>query len=494
VSTSIALHTTHELRLIALGLAVGNSSSLDDACAVAVDRIGSSLGVSCAIRAYESTRWRVIARFGTASGSEAIRATDAAIDSAIDANRALMIPVGQAPNMLELVIVRPGESTESIALTGTMFPGGVRLLDDPEWRKALGGVLTSSLQLVQLRAHRAEGDRRTDCVERFSCALVGISDSPALHRAIVEQMARAVGAEIGAMAVFVPHDNSLVITATLGYPSVLVEHVRIAPGVGVLGRVFTSGEPVLATNLAAVPGQITRRRYRTDSYIALPLAGPEGVMAVVSLTDKAGGTPFTDADLALLLRMSIPAALAVARELLRDRTNDLAHLATVDALTGLFNRRYFETRLEQELQRQLRQADDLSLLMLDLDNFKELNDTQGHLVGDLALREVADILRRAVRIFDVCGRYGGEEFVILMPGAGSSTALRIAERIRRQVEQHFSTGLRSSVPVPLTVSVGVSTATPNVTRDALVAQADAALLRAKGTGKNQVNLHDEGAQ
>jgi diguanylate cyclase len=126
--------------------------------------------------------------------------------------------------------------------------------------------------------------------------------------------------------------------------------------------------------------------------------------------------------------------------------------------------------------------------MLDLDNFKDLNDTQGHLVGDIALKEVAEILHRAVRIFDVCARYGGEEFVILMPGAGSSTALRIAERIRRQVEQHFVTGRRSGVPVPLTVSIGVSTATPSVSRDALVNQADSALLEAKATGKNQVKL------
>jgi diguanylate cyclase (GGDEF)-like protein len=301
-------------------------------------------------------------------------------------------------------------------------------------------------------------------------------------------MARAVSAEIGALAVYLPQENSLAITATIGYPAVLVEHVRLAPGDGVIGRVFTTGEAVVATNLAAIAGHPTRRRYRTDSYVALPLAGPDGVVAVVSLTDKAGSAPFTDADLGLLERMAVPAALAVVREQLRDRTNDLAHLATVDSLTGLFNRRYFETRVEQELQRQRRQCDELSLLLLDLDNFKDLNDTQGHLVGDVALKEVAEILRRAVRIFDVCARYGGEEFVILMPGAGSSTALSIAERIRRQVEQHFATGLRSGVPVPLTVSIGVSTATPSVSRDALVNQADSALLEAKATGKNQVRL------
>ncbi len=131
--------------------------------------------------------------------------------------------------------------------------------------------------------------------------------------------------------------------------------------------------------------------------------------------------------------------------------------------------------------------------MLDLDNFKELNDTQGHLVGDLALKEVADILHRAVRIFDVCARYGGEEFVILMPGAASSTALRIAERIRRQVEQHFATGLRSSVPVPLTVSIGVSTAESQRHARRVGGASRRGAAAGEGDGKNQVNLHQDGA-
>ena len=102
-------------------------------------------------------------------------------------------------------------------------------------------------------------------------------------------------------------------------------------------------------------------------------------------------------------------------------------------------------------------------------------------MGDRVLREVADILRRAVRIFDVCARYGGEEFVILMPGADAPTAFRIAERIRRQVEQHFVSGPRAGSPAAPTVSVGVSSAHPTTTRETLIAQADSALFQAKGT-------------
>jgi diguanylate cyclase (GGDEF)-like protein len=448
-----------ELRLATMGLAIGRAATFEEACRLAVREVEARLGVGCLIRAQNGMDWRTLAR------------SDDAVEPSNDAP-STRLTLGETKTAPELIV------------WGAL---------DDEWVEALGGVVTAALQLVQLRVQHREADRRTESVGRFSRALLAISDSGTLQRVILEHMARAVGAEIGALAVFLPQENSLAITATYGYPAVLVEHVRLAPGEGVLGRVFATGAPVVVSDVSAIPRQVVRRRYRTDSYIALPLTGPDGVVAVISLTDKVGGDPFTDADLSVLMLMSVPAALAVSRELMRDRTNDLAHLATVDALTGLFNRRYFETRLEQELQRQRRQMDDLSLLLLDLDNFKELNDTQGHLVGDTALKEVAEILRRAVRIFDVCARYGGEEFVILMPGAGSSTALRIAERIRRQVEQHFATGLRSGVPIPLTVSVGVSTATPDVTRDALVTRADMALLRAKATGKNQVNLHQDGA-
>lgn len=451
--------TTDELHLVTLGLAIGQASNLDEACRTAVREVESRLGAPCLIRTQNGAEWLTIACSGTAGEAVAARAS-------------ARVSLGDSSAPAELVVCGAFED---------------------DWLEALGGVVSAALQLVHLRVQRVEADRRAESVGHFSRALLAISDSSTLQRVILEHMARAVGAEIGALAVFLPQENSLAITATYGYPSVLVEHVRLVPGEGVLGRVFAAGAPVVIADVSAIPGQVARRRYRTGSYIALPLSGPDGVVAVIALTDKTSGGAFTDVDLAVLSLMSVPAALAVSRELMRDRTNDLAHLATVDALTGLFNRRYFETRLEQELQRQRRQLDDLSLLMLDLDNFKELNDTQGHLVGDTALKEVAEILRRAVRIFDVCARYGGEEFVILMPGAGASTALRIAERIRRQVEQHFVTGLRSGVPVPLTVSIGVSTASPDVTRDALVTRADTALLRAKATGKNQVNLHQDGA-
>jgi diguanylate cyclase (GGDEF)-like protein len=387
---------------------------------------------------------------------------------------ALRIPVDGGPD-LQAEIVLPRERGK-----------GPDALASPASRGLIGEVAELTAQLAVASRGLESVLARERRLESFARALVHCPDAPSLHSLIIETMARAVRADIGAIALPIPGELALGVTATYGYPSVVVEHVRQAPGEGILGRVFSTGRAVVIRDVAEQPEHARRRRYRSSSYLAFPLMGPLGVQAVIAVTDKTSGEPFDDRDLAILTSLGAPASLALGREELRERTRDLAHQATIDGLTGLFNRRYFETRLEQEIQRQRRQFDELSLLMVDLDNFKDLNDTQGHLVGDRVLREVADILRRAVRIFDVCARYGGEEFVILMPGANAPTALRIAERIRRQVEQHFASGLRSGSPVSPTVSVGVSSAQPSTTRETLISQADSALFQAKGAGKNVV--------
>jgi diguanylate cyclase (GGDEF)-like protein len=436
-----------------------SAGSLQAASAYAVDALADALERTCAIRAHDAAGARVVAISGD---------THSASPDESD----LLLPLGEAGGLtLQLWIDQPADTEDRVL------------------HAALAATLGTALRSAAANESRAADTARARRVDGIAQAVLVANDGNTLHRVIVEQMAQAVGAEIGALALNIAAENALAVTATYGYPSVVVEDVRIAPGEGVIGHVFASGQPLLEASVSRRSSHARRRRYRSDSCVALPLTGIDGVAAVVALTDKNGTGTFDEQDLALLARMSVPAALALAREQLRDRTVDLAHLATVDGLTGLFNRRYFETRLEQEIQRQRRQFDELALLLVDLDNFKELNDTQGHLVGDRVLREVADILRRAVRIFDVCARYGGEEFVILMPGASAPTALRIAERIRRQVELHFASGLRSAAPVSVTVSVGVSTAAPTTSRETLIAQADSALLWAKASGKNVVNIY-----
>jgi diguanylate cyclase (GGDEF)-like protein len=438
---------------------------MDTVWARTAARVASLTGRRCVIRVPENGGWRVVAGGDTWDPAVLQGALRIPVDGGSDRQAEVVLlpqlPGGSAADPLDCALAR--------GLIGDAVESAVQL-----------DLVSSSLEAVRSREKRRDA---------FVRALVLQTDRGALHSLIVETMARVVGAEIGAFAVPLAGEQALGVTATFGYPSAVVEHVRQAPGEGILGRVYATGQAVVVRDVADVPDHARRRRYRSRSYLAFPISGAEGVLAVVAVTDRADARPFDNADLMLLTSFAAPASLALAREMLRERTRELGHLATVDGLTALFNRRYFEMRLEQEIQRQRRQQDELALLMIDLDNFKSLNDSQGHLVGDRVLREVADILRRAVRIFDVCGRYGGEEFAILMPGANAPTALRVAERIRRQVEQHFASGLRSGAAICPTVSLGVATATPATTRETLIAHADAALFQAKREGKNAVCLH-----
>jgi len=156
-------------------------------------------------------------------------------------------------------------------------------------------------------------------------------------------------------------------------------------------------------------------------------------------------------------------------------------------VTQLLNRRALVDRLTHELERARRYTTPLALLMVDLDHFKDINDTHGHLVGDEALREVARLLQGAVRTVDLVGRYGGEEFVIVLPETNPEGAVAFAERLREKVAHHdFASEILPSLKI--TVSIGVA-AFPAPTIDSvddLFARSDEALYRAKAAGRNLV--------
>jgi diguanylate cyclase (GGDEF)-like protein len=161
----------------------------------------------------------------------------------------------------------------------------------------------------------------------------------------------------------------------------------------------------------------------------------------------------------------------------------------VDGLTGIYNQKYFKMQLEAELNRAFNHNYKTSLIMIDVDYFKKFNDTHGHLLGDLVLKEVASILKKFVKINDVLARYGGEEFAILIPETDMENACKIAEQIRQKVLLHKFLG-RDNQEVKLSVSIGVYTHNPliegKVNKEDFIDRADTALYRAKNEGRNQV--------
>lgn len=309
--------------------------------------------------------------------------------------------------------------------------------------------------------------------------------SPACQ-VIVEAMATAVCARLATIAIVDPADRRLAIKATHGYPLILVEHMQIEAGDGIFGTALETGR-VLRMPGGWAPGLPGRRRprYRTDSFIALPIIAGEEVLAVVCVADRLDDQPFTRTDLSAMRALAAPAALALARERAAARAEAYAHAAAVDPLSGLFNRRYFHVRLEEELQRSRRHEIPLALLMMDLDDFKAVNDMHGHLAGDLVIKETADIVRRAVRVFDVCTRFGGEEFAVIMPASNLESAMAVAERIRARVAAYRPTD-RPLETLRLSVSIGLALSEPGMTVRDLIHRADEALYVSKRAGKNRV--------
>lgn len=241
--------------------------------------------------------------------------------------------------------------------------------------------------------------------------------------------------------------------------------------------------PVILMTARGKGGKVEGLELGADDYLVKPVDPLELAARVKSM---------------LRLKVLQDALVAKARELdlanhaLLEKKKELEKLSRTDGLTGLFNRRYFEERFTGEFERSRRYRSALSLLMLDVDDFKRLNDTRGHPFGDAVLRGVAELVRIALRDVDLIGRYGGEEFIAALPETSPREARTVAERLRHAIADfpfHDSAAER----VHVSASLGIATfPAPGIDRpEELVRAADDALYRAKTAGKNRVVVAEE---
>ena len=220
------------------------------------------------------------------------------------------------------------------------------------------------------------------------------------------------------------------------------------------------------------------------SYLTLPLAVEGEIIGCISLnSDQSNAFDAQDLQFFSVIGYQMSATLKHFQ-----RFNSVKTMAIYDTLTSIYNRRYFEERLIGEAQKAFYGGSSLSLVMVDIDHFKKVNDTFGHTEGDKVLREIASLLKTSVRKKDTVARYGGEEFILILPEAGLEEASMIAERIRRLVENTpFEVG---KARMNLTVSFGISNFPSHQARskEDLVKMADMALYDAKRKGRNQVRI------
>jgi diguanylate cyclase (GGDEF)-like protein len=165
----------------------------------------------------------------------------------------------------------------------------------------------------------------------------------------------------------------------------------------------------------------------------------------------------------------------------------LIELVGTDILTGCINRRAFESRLSREWRQARRRSSTLALLMIDIDHFKDINDSHGHAAGDIVLTEIGEIMRKTARETDTVARVGGDEFVVMLPDTAWQGAMTFAERLRRNVDEH-TFAEDGKKPMAITVSVGVALAKGSdpVTEEDLLQTADRSLYKAKSGGRNRI--------
>ncbi len=316
----------------------------------------------------------------------------------------------------------------------------------------------------------------------FFKALTSFTSVDDVCSLIVDGCNGILGAEISCVYLFNREDWTLDLRAAQGRPQYEFR-LRVPISETILGHAYREGpinesdvsHDATSTAWALDPGTVS-------SQAAVPLRAGENVFGVMIM---AASSPreLSAVEMERLEVLGSQASLSLQNALLHE---ELERLSVTDRLTELYNHGYFKQRLEEEFQRSVRFGHPLSLIMIDIDDFKEFNDSFGHPRGDRVLKSVSSVIRGNLRDMDIAARYGGEEFVVLLPETECDGATMVAERIRAEVE-HVRYEIADSVEVSRTVSIGVATY-PGAVESALslLEMADAAMYRGKRAGKNQV--------
>lgn len=334
----------------------------------------------------------------------------------------------------------------------------------------------------------SEERRRVDELNALRATMADISSELELSnllQAILERATSLLDAAGGDLGLYDPGrgDIQIVVSHNMGLD---YAGTRMALGEGAMGMVAQTLEPLIIDDYSSWAGRSSQ--YEEERYYAVmaaPLLNGGRLIGVVGVVHRDPARKFGASDLNLLNLFAQQATIAVENARLYSQAQ---LLAVTDPLTGLTNRRQFFILAEKEFRRVQRYGSPLSAIMLDVDDFKRVNDSYGHAVGDEVLRLLAEYCQNDLRRVDLVARYGGEEFVILLPETGLDSAMHAAERLRDHISRN-PPQVRGLI-IPITVSIGLAIMSPDI-RDveSLIDHADQAMYTAKQSGRNRIEIY-----
>lgn len=360
------------------------------------------------------------------------------------------------------------------------------------------------LMVVRAVMHLALRNRQLSMISDLMLRLNQMYSADALLHELVENLTALAYATT--CAVLVPDDRGVLVPRAVKGPSAEVEgrmrRVRIRAGDGTIGQAFADRRPRMRRRMKRRPDPTLDEGLRVyqenlrpyiESLLAVPIYFQEVSFGVLVLS-HAETNAFSRRDAEMLQILAAQTAVGLANV---ERFHRTEERTLVDELTGLYNYRYFDGAIVGLCGQADRSGVPLSLLVVDLDHFKQVNDSYGHPAGNEVLRSVAQLLRQQVREQDLVCRYGGEEFTIILPGATLETAAQIAERLRRTVEQTSiplpPAGNTTILPLRVTVSIGAASYPDTAdSPQSLLRNADRAMyVGSKQAGRNRVAVYEQ---
>lgn len=304
---------------------------------------------------------------------------------------------------------------------------------------------------------------------------------------IMKKTKEMTKAEVWSILLVDEETGELVFEKTVGKKAKEIQKFRLKMGEGIAGWVAQEGIPVVVPDVSKDErffGKIDEAiHFKTKSLMCVPIKSKDQVIGVLEVVNKTTGEPFTKEDLELLMRLVDQTAIAIERASLYQK---MAELAITDDLTKLFNTRYLNRTIETEVQRSSRYNTSVSLIFMDIDYFKLVNDHHGHLIGSKLLVELGQLLIKNLRSIDIVARYGGDEFVIVLPQTPPKAAVQIAERIRKIVEQNVFLK-KEGYSLKITASFGVASYPESAkSKEELLRLADEAMYKVKYQTRNAV--------